>query len=239
MKPSDRILLALDVDTEDKALEIVRELAGEVGGFKIGKELFTSTGPSVVRSVSREGGNVFLDLKYHDIPNTVKGACRAAAGLGVFMLNVHAAGGSAMMQAAVEGSREGAEKGGGERPLVIAVTVLTSIDEPVLRNELRIPFAPLDQVVHFAVLAQENGADGVVCSPREIEAVRSACGNDFVIVTPGIRPAWASTDDQKRIMTPSEAVSKGADYIVIGRPIRAAENRREAVRKVAEELEHC
>lgn len=238
MRPEDRIIVALDVDTKDKALEIAEDLSGCIRMFKIGKELFTAEGPAVVREVIGKGARVFLDLKYHDIPNTVTGACRAAARLGVDMLNIHASGGSAMIQAAVAGAREGAEQAGRKCPAVLAVTVLTSIDEPILRRELCIERTPLEQVVFWANLAKENGANGVVCSSKEIQAVRKECGTDFIIVTPGIRPDWSSTDDQKRIATPAEAVGRGADYIVIGRSITSADSRKEAVQKIISELEN-
>jgi orotidine-5'-phosphate decarboxylase len=234
LKPSERIIVALDVDSREKAAGLAGGLTGHVGAFKIGKELFTATGPDVVRDIVTGGGQVFLDLKYHDIPNTVRGACRAAAGLGVFMLNVHAAGGGAMIAAAVEGLAEGAA---GTKPLLLAVTVLTSIDEETLRREVRIDYSPLDQVRFWAALARENGADGVVCSPQEVTAVRAECGEEFCIVTPGIRPAWAAANDQKRITTPADAVRDGVDYMVIGRPITQADSPAEAADRISAELE--
>lgn len=235
MRPEERIIIALDVDSDEQAEMISRELAAYVGAFKIGKELFTACGPSAVTRIKAQDGNVFLDLKFHDIPNTVRGAAREAAKLGVFMFTVHASGGAEMIRAACEGACEGSNGSVG-KPLVIAVTVLTSISEDILRNELRIPFSPSDQVAFWASLAQKNGADGVVCSPHEIEAVRETCGKDFLIVTPGIRPAWAVQGDQKRVSPPGGALRKGADYLVIGRPVTRAEDRIEAARLIAEEL---
>ena len=231
MKPEERIIVALDVDSREDALVLAEKLQGHVGAFKIGKELFTAQGPDMVRDIIQAGNKVFLDLKYHDIPNTVFKASAAASLLGVYMFNVHASGGSAMMEAAVSAARASDTS-----PLVLAVTVLTSIDEQTLRNELRVHFSPLEQVRFLSKRALECGMDGVVCSPREIEAVREECGSDFVIVTPGIRPEWARSDDQKRIMTPREALKAGADYMVIGRPITRNANPREAAMRIAEEL---
>jgi orotidine-5'-phosphate decarboxylase len=232
VKPAERIIVALDADDRAKALQIAAACAGRVGVFKVGKELFTAEGPAIVREIVQAGGRVFLDLKYHDIPNTVKGACRAAASLGAFMLNVHAAGGRKMIAAA----REGLDAAGPKRPLLLAVTVLTSIDAATLRDEVRIPHSPLEQVVFWARMAAASGADGVVCAPTEIAAVRAVCGREFLIVTPGVRPAWAGADDQKRIMTPAEAVAAGADYLVIGRPITRAADMAAAAGRIADEI---
>jgi len=236
MRPEERIIIALDVDSAEEAETISRELAAHVGAFKIGKELFTACGPSAVTRIKAQDGNVFLDLKFHDIPNTVKSAAREAAKLGVAMFTVHASGGGEMVRAACEGAHEGSNSSS-EKPLVLAVTVLTSINEDMLRNELRIPYAPREQVAFWASLAQTNGADGVVCSPHEIEAVREECGKEFLIVTPGIRPEWAARADQKRVSSPGDALRRGADYLVIGRPVTRAPDRTEAARLIAEELE--
>ena len=234
MKPEERIIVALDVNSPEKADRLVCELAPHVGAFKIGKELFTAQGPGIVSSVIKKNGKVFLDLKFHDIPNTVKGACREAAKLGVFMLNVHASGGKEMIRAACEGVKEAGVE---SEPFILAVTVLTSLSEDMVRNELRIPYSPREQVAFWAHMAQVSGADGVVCSPREIETVRKECGKEFLIVTPGIRPAWAVQGDQQRVAGPGAAVNDGADYLVIGRPITKAKDRLEAVNLIKEELQ--
>jgi len=231
----NRILVALDVDSKAKALALADTLRGTVAGYKIGKQLFTAEGPDVVRALTARGDRVFLDLKFHDIPNTVAGAVSSAIGTGAWMVNVHASGGSAMMRAAAEAARITAEKTGAPRPLVIGVTVLTSLDEAGLA-EIGTTRSLADQVVHLATLAQRAGLDGVVASPHEIAAIRRACGPDFVIVTPGIRPAGqAGRDDQARTLTPREAVAAGATYLVIGRPITGAADPHAAARAIADE----
>ena len=230
------ILVALDVESAARAVELAEVLRGSVGGFKIGKQLFTAAGPAMVRELTSRGDRVFLDLKFHDIPNTVAGAVQSAIGTGAWMVNVHASGGSAMMQAAAEAARKTAEKLQQPRPLVIAVTVLTSMDDQALK-EIGVARPMVDQVVHLAMLAQAAGLDGVVASPQEIEAIRKACGSDFQIVTPGIRPAdQQGKDDQARTLTPAQAVAAGASYLVIGRPITAAPNPREAAERIAATL---
>ena len=224
-----KIFVALDVENKEKALEIVSDLRGLGACFKIGKQLFTSTGPELVREIVGMGEDVFLDLKYHDIPNTVAKAGVAAAGLGVKIFNVHASGGRKMMEA-VRNEMNKLQN----PPLVLAVTILTSLGEEDIREvgfDRTIP----EQIAKLAKLAKDSGMDGVVASPLEIELIRETCGKDFKILTPGIRPAFAAVNDQKRIATPAEALRKGADFLVIGRPITAAENRREAFLKILEE----
>lgn len=231
----NRILVALDVDTRAKALALADTLRGAVAGYKIGKQLFTAEGPDIVRELAARGDRVFLDLKFHDIPNTVAGAVASAVSTGAWMINVHASGGSAMMRAAAKAGRDAATARGTARPLVIGVTVLTSMDEAALA-EIGTTRPVMDQVVHLATLAQSAGLDGVVASPQEIAAIRARCGPDFAIVTPGIRPAGqAGTDDQARTLTPAQAVAAGATYLVIGRPITAAADPRAAALSIAAE----
>jgi len=232
----DRVLVALDVPTAAEAITLADSLRGVVGGFKIGSQLFTSAGPDIVRALVSRGERVFLDLKFHDIPNTVAGAVRAAADLGVWMLNVHASGGGAMLAAAKQAA-EDASRPGSARPMVIAVTVLTSLDAQQL-TAVGVPAPPLDQVVRLARLTQAAGLDGVVASPQETLAIREACGPSFVVVTPGIRGASAKAgpDDQHRTMTPAAAVAAGSSYLVIGRPITAAPDPRAAAQQIADEI---
>lgn len=230
------VLVALDVSSREEALSLADRLRGVVGGFKIGKQLFTVEGPSIVRALADRGDRVFLDLKFHDIPHTVAGAVSAAVATGAWMINVHASGGRAMMTAAADAATATATRLGGERPLVIAVTVLTSLDARSLR-ETGVTSTPREQVVLLARLAREVGLDGVVASPLEIHDIRSACGKNFAIVTPGIRPAGqAGRDDQARTLGPGEALTAGANFLVIGRPITAAADPRAAAEKIAAEI---
>lgn len=230
------ILVALDVESTAKAVSLVDQLRGVVGGFKIGKQLFTAEGPAIVRAVTERGERVFLDLKFHDIPNTVAGAIASAVTTGAWMVNVHCSGGSAMMRAAADAATATAAKLGRPRPLVIGVTVLTSMDEAALA-EVGTSRPLLEQVVHLARLAQGSGLDGVVASPRETAAIRGACGPGFAIVTPGVRAAAeAGRDDQARTMSAAEAVAAGATYLVIGRPITGAADPRSAAVAIAAQL---
>lgn len=230
----ERVLVGLDTPDLARAAGLVAALRGLVGGFKLGKEFLAAQGAPAARAAVG-GEPVFLDVKLHDIPNTVASAIRALAHQRPAIVNVHAAGGPAMLRAAAEAAREAAEDLEVERPWVIAVTVLTSLDEADLAAVGQ--QGPLEaQVLRLARLAQDCGLDGVVCSPREIAALRGACGPDFKLVVPGIRPAWAAVGDQKRIMTPAEALAAGADRLVIGRPITAAEDPAAAVRRIAAEL---
>ena len=230
----DQLLVALDVDSRQRATALADSLRGAVGGFKIGSRLFTAEGPDMVRSLADRGDRIFLDLKFHDIPNTVATAVDAAANLGVWMLNVHAAGGSTMMRAAADAAREAAAKRGTPPPLVIAVTVLTSMNQAALR-ETGIVIDLMDQVLRLAELTREAGLDGVVASPLETAAIRQRCGPDFLIVTPGIRggAAAAHKQDQQRTMGPAEAIAAGASHIVVGRPIIGEPDPRAAAQAIA------
>jgi orotidine-5'-phosphate decarboxylase len=229
------ILVAIDTPDLERACDLARQVGDAVGGIKLGLEFFNAHGPEGVREVAHGRDDLFLDLKYHDIPNTVAGAVRAAVRLRPMILNVHAAGGPAMMRAARQAAAEEAARLGIRRPLVIAVTVLTSMDEADLAAVGQNGPA-VEQVVRLARLARDCELDGVVCSPREIVAIREACGPDFSLVVPGIRPAGAALGDQKRVMTPAEALAAGADWLVIGRPVTGATDPAAAVRDIRAEL---
>ena len=229
MKARDRLIVALDVPKADAARALVDRLAGRVGLFKVGSQLFTAAGPDIVREIVTRGEKVFLDLKFHDIPNTVAGAVASAARLGVSLVDVHGLGGGAMVEAAV-----GALPAMGTR--LLAITVLTSHDEDTL-DEIGVNGTMLDSVRRLAVLAKEAGADGVVASPHEVALIREACGSDFLIVTPGIRPAGAARGDQSRAATPGAALAAGADYLVVGRPITEAPDPAAAADAIVREME--
>lgn len=239
IEPKDRIVVALDVETAAQALAFVEQLRGQVGMFKIGKQLFTAAGPDIVRHIIGLGEKVFLDLKFHDIPNTVASAGVEAARLGVSIFNVHALGGSAMMRATVDAMNAAAERENLTKPLILAVTILTS-HEPASLHEIGLERSIPEQVIRLAELADKSGINGVVASPLEIAPLRAAIANpNFVILTPGVRPVGAALNDQKRVMTPGEAVKAGADYLVIGRPITGAENPAAAAQKIREEIEQA
>jgi orotidine-5'-phosphate decarboxylase len=234
----DQLLIALDLPTGAEALEAARALRGVTGGFKIGSRLFTGEGPEIVRSIAALGERIFLDLKFHDIPNTVAQAVEAATTLGVWMVNVHAGGGLRMMEAAQDAARNTAARLGRTPPLVIAVTVLTSMQADTLA-EIGVDTPVADQVLRLAELAQRAGLDGVVASPLETAMIRRHCGADFAIVTPGIRGGGANVsgkDDQARTMTPAEAIAAGASYLVVGRPILGAPDRRAAAAAIVAEM---
>jgi orotidine-5'-phosphate decarboxylase len=231
----DQLLIALDVDTTARALECAATLHGVVGGLKVGKQLFVSEGPRIVETLASRGERVFLDLKFHDIPNTVAGAVRSATRIGAWMLNVHASGGRDMMRAAIDAAGDEATRLNRPRPLVIAVTVLTSIDAATLQS-VGVTRPLIDQVEALALLARESGLDGVVASAQEATRIRAACGHDFLIVTPGIRPSATKTDDQARTLTAGQAIAAGATHLVVGRPVLQASNPREAAMQLTDEI---
>ncbi|MBD3348575.1 MAG: orotidine-5'-phosphate decarboxylase [Candidatus Eisenbacteria bacterium] len=223
----DSLILALDVATEAEALELAAATGEHVGCMKVGLRLFTSAGPGLVRRLRTEGHRVFLDLKFHDIPNTVADASRAATALGVDYFTVHTPGGPEMLKASLEAAWDEAARLGTAPPVILAVTVLTSLP------------APESEVVRRAAAAWEAGIRGVVASPREARALRETLGPEATIVTPGVRPSWAAADDQRRVATPADAISAGATHIVVGRPITTADEPREAARRVREEIEEA
>lgn len=235
-KPEDILIVALDYNCWAEAEKLVKMLP-EVKYFKVGLELYLASNGAAVGKLRELGKQVFLDLKFHDIPNTVVRACRQAAAQGTAIFNVHAAGGRKMMEQGVQAAKERAQELGLEAPLVIAVTVLTSFDENSLQE---IGLQGVEKaVLNFARLAEEAGLDGVVASPKEISLIRENCGADFKIICPGVRPTWAAVNDQKRITTPGDAVRQGADFLVVGRPITAASDPREAALRVLKEIKEA
>jgi orotidine-5'-phosphate decarboxylase len=237
--PRSSLIVALDFDSLSSALKFAKQLADLVGMFKIGSQLFTTAGPEAVRQVAQLGAGVFLDLKFHDIPNTVAGAVLASAAMpGVQLVNVHALGGTAMMRAAAQAASAGVPMGA-DRTRLLAVTILTSMDQKATR-EVGISGAPKSRAAKLAKLAQEAGVDGVVASVQEAKAIRKACGREFLIVTPGVRPkdkgVGTRKDDQTRTATPREAIKAGADFLVVGRPILAAGDPRAAAQEIVDEI---
>jgi len=232
---ASRIIIALDVQTKEEGISLVSQLK-DARTFKIGLELFTAEGPTLFRKLRALRKDIFLDLKLHDIPNTAAGAVRSAIKHGVQMMTLHASGGREMMAKAAEAARSAAEAGNGPKPVLLGVTVLTSLKGADL-EEVGMGADVSSQVLRLAGLAKAAGLDGVVCSPQEIEILRKEYGRELLIVTPGIRPLWAAAQDQKRIMTPAEAVAKGADHLVIGRPITGAPSPNEAFLRIVEELD--
>lgn len=237
MMASEKLIVALDFDNLDYASRLVEQLSDCVGMFKIGSQLFTATGPAAIHTLLEHQKRIFLDLKFHDIPNTVARAAAAATELCVDMFNVHVAGGATMMNEAAKAARRTAEQLGINAPLVLGVTVLTSLDEQQLQSTWNTTCPLRELISSFAKSAKQSGLDGVIASPHEIDVIREACGKDFLIVTPGVRPSWAVQDDQQRVMTPGEAIARGADYIVVGRPIYTAPNPKEAAMNIIREME--
>ncbi len=217
----DKLVLALDFHDTATALQWVEKTREHIGVFKIGGQLFTQAGPGFVKEVIHKGGKVFLDLKFHDIPNTVAACAEAAVDMGVSIFNVHASGGKAMMQAAARAAEKHAKEKNQPKPIVLGVTVLTSMDDAVLKSDIGVARSAAEQVLHLAQLAKDSGLDGVVSSPREIQAIRAACPKPFKILTPGIRSIDDPPDDQRRTLTAAEALAAGADYLVLGRTITA------------------
>ena len=232
----ERLVVALDVDSLNQLRSLVRRLAPEVGMFKVGKQLFTHAGPQAVRLIQELGGEIFLDLKFHDIPSTVAKAAVEATRLGVKMFNVHASGSLEMMRTTVKEVRRVCRQERRRKPLMLAVTVLTSLNEDDLKR-VGIDGEVADQVVRLALLTKEAGMDGVVASPHEVADIRDACGRRFVIVTPGIRPFDSNRNDQQRVMAPFDAIRAGVDYIVVGRPILEAKDPLGAAREIVAEME--
>jgi len=231
MRPEERLIVALDVSSAREARKIVQALGTAISTYKIGNQLFTAEGPGVVRELVESGKDVFLDLKFHDIPNTVAGGVRSAVALGISMLTVHAAGGSAMLRAAMEAARQAPTP-----PTVLAVTVLTSLSDADLQ-ETGVARRSRDHALVLATLAQKCGCDGVVASPHEARLIRQDMGAGLVIVTPGIRPAGSAKGDQARLNTPAEAIAAGADYLVVGRPITGAADPRGAAEAIVAEIQ--
>jgi orotidine-5'-phosphate decarboxylase len=241
----DRLIVALDVSTMEEARALMHELSGEVGMFKAGLELFSACGTEIFAVAREAGAKLFFDSKYHDIPNTVAGACRAVVANGPALFNLHALGGRKMMEAARAARDEAfgqlSAAGGAhapqQKPALIAVTILTSMSKSELENDLKVTTPLPEMVLHLAAMAQECGLDGVVASAQEASSIRKQCGKDFLIVTPGIRPSWSEANDQSRIVTPKDAITGGADMIVVGRPITRAKDPKEAARLIVAELD--
>jgi orotidine-5'-phosphate decarboxylase len=235
MSFSDRIIVPLDVSTEVAALELLDRLP-QVTFWKVGLELFVSTGPSLLKTLKERQKRIFLDLKFHDIPNTMAGACRSAAQYGVDLLTVHGAAGQVALRAAQMAALEGAKTTGVTPPQLIAITVLTSLTSRALAFELKIPLELNDYALQMALLAQESGLAGAVCSPQEVEQLRNTLGQAFILVCPGVRPSWAEAGDQSRALTPAAALKAGADYLVIGRPITASSDPVAAFDRICQEI---
>ena len=236
-KIKEKIVLALDVDTVQQAKELITELKDYVGVFKVGLQFYTANGGEVFEFMKDIGAKFFFDVKLLDIPNTVKKASENIVRSGASFYNLHALGGAEMMRQSVEGAQAAAAEIGAQMPVILAVTVLTSINDDVLNNQLKIPFNSLDYVATLAKLAKDSGMTGVVASVNEAKRIKEVCGNDFKVLCPGIRPAWSVKGDQKRPATPAYAIEQGADWLVIGRAVTAAENRLGAMKKIYDEIE--
>ncbi|MBD2597835.1 orotidine-5'-phosphate decarboxylase [Nostoc spongiaeforme FACHB-130] len=232
---NDKIIVALDVPDLEGAIALIDKLES-VSFWKVGLELFTSTGPEILEILKSRQKRIFLDLKFHDIPNTVAGACRSAARYGVDLLTIHATAGRDALKAATEAAQTGAAQAGVQPPKLIAITLLTSISARQLAFDLKIPLELPEFALEMALMAQESGLDGAVCSPQEVAQLRQTCGDEFLFVCPGVRPTWADKGDQKRSLTPSQAILAGANYLVIGRPITAAPDPELAWKRISEEL---
>lgn len=235
MAPRDRIIVPLDVPTEAAALQLVDQLP-DVLFWKVGLELFVSAGPSILAALKARQKKIFLDLKLHDIPNTMLGACRAAAGYGIDLLTVHAAAGRHALLGLPAAAAEGAASAGELPPKVIGVTLLTSLDSRALAFELRVPIELPEYVLQLALLARDSGLAGTVCSPQEASQLRRVCGDDFLLVCPGVRPTWSESGDQRRSLTPKAAIEAGADYLVIGRPITTAPDPQAAYHRICDDV---
>ncbi len=237
MSITEKIIVPLDVPTKAKAIALLDQLP-QVTFWKVGLELFVSSGAEILTVLKQRQKRIFLDLKFHDIPNTVVGACRAAAGYGVDLLTIHATSGRQALQAAKAAVEAGAAESGCSPPKLIAITLLTSLTSRDLAFDLKIPLELPEYALQMALLAQETGLDGAVCSPQEVAQLRQTCGDDFLLVCPGVRPKWSEMGDQKRSLTPSEAIASGANYLVIGRPITAAPDPVAAWTRICQELGH-
>lgn len=236
-KIKEKIVLALDVDTVEQAKELITELKDYVGVFKVGLQFYTANGGEVFEFMKEIGAKFFFDVKLLDIPNTVKKASENIVRSGASFYNLHALGGAEMMKQSKEGAMAAAKEMGCEPPVILAVTVLTSINDDVLNNQLKIPFSAVDYVANLAKLAKDSGMTGVVASVNEAKRIKEVCGSDFKVLCPGIRPEWAVKGDQKRPATPAYAIEQGADWLVVGRAVTAAENRVDAMKKIYEEIE--
>jgi len=231
-----KIIVALDVEKEKEAYELVNQLYPLLSYYKVGLRLFVACGPRIIATLKEKGCRIFLDLKLHDIPHTVAATAKVITSLGVDMFNIHLSGGGAMVRAAAEAAKDTAQKLGLGSPKLIGVTVLTSISERVLQEEIGVKASLQEHVVNLSLLGKENGLSGVVASPQEAEIIGKTCGDDFLIVTPGIRPQWSAPGDQQRILTPRRALEAGAHYLVIGRPILQHPSPREAAEKIIAEM---
>lgn len=235
MTVAARIIVPLDVATAPQAIALLDQLPA-VTFWKVGLELFVSAGPTILTELKARHKQIFLDLKFHDIPNTVAGACRAAAQYGVELITVHATAGRDALQAAQTAAIEGAHAAGQPPPNLLAITVLTSLNARAIAFDLKIPLELPEYALHMALLAQANGLAGAVCSPQEVAQLRQTCGDEFLLVCPGVRPTWATAGDQQRILTPAQAIQAGANYLVIGRPITQADNPAIAFERICEEI---